>query len=199
MLVDRAAITPKMTLVSERFMALHMSRVRMMPEEPTRAPETISTGLPMTNPVAAAARPEKAFKRAMTTGMSAPPMGRTSRMPRPIARIERTTKASVDVGTDDHPDAGGEGEQGERGVQDVAAGQQDGGAGHQFLELGEGEHAAGEGDGADQAGGGGGDGDGGRGISPRIKSAAPPTSEEARPPKPFMRATIWGMAVIWMR
>ena len=39
-------------------MATHMIRVRISPEAPTSAPETISTVLLMTKPVAAAASPE---------------------------------------------------------------------------------------------------------------------------------------------
>ncbi len=38
--------------------------------------------LPMTNPAMAAATPESEFSNEMTTGMSAPPIGVTPRMPR---------------------------------------------------------------------------------------------------------------------
>ena len=51
-------MVPKSTLTSDRFMALHMMFVRMMPEAPTNEPEMISTLLSITKPVAAAARPE---------------------------------------------------------------------------------------------------------------------------------------------
>ena len=62
-------------------MALHMMRVRMSPDAPTREPAMISTLLPKTKPVAAAAKPEQEFNRAMTTGMSAPPTATANRKP----------------------------------------------------------------------------------------------------------------------
>ena len=46
------------TLAKDRFMALHMMLVRMMPAAPTSEPETISTLLLMAKPAAHAARPE---------------------------------------------------------------------------------------------------------------------------------------------
>ena len=61
----------------ERFMALAMSRVRIAPEAPTRAPATMRTTLPTTKPAIATAVPVKALRSEMTTGMSAPPIGRT--------------------------------------------------------------------------------------------------------------------------
>ena len=48
---------PKRTLVMERFMALHMRTERMKPEKPSSVPAMMSTLLPRTKPVAAAARP----------------------------------------------------------------------------------------------------------------------------------------------
>ena len=69
-------------MVSERFIALHMIWLRMMPDDPTSAPAMISTLLWITNPVMAAAMPEYEFSSEMTTGMSAPPMGITSSTPR---------------------------------------------------------------------------------------------------------------------
>ena len=48
---------PKRTLVMERFIALHISTERMKPEKPSSVPAMISTLLPSTKPVAAAARP----------------------------------------------------------------------------------------------------------------------------------------------
>ena len=71
-----------MMLQIERFMASAMSLVRIAPEAPTRAPAMISTGLPMTKPAIAAAVPVNEFSSEMTTGMSAPPMGSTSVMPK---------------------------------------------------------------------------------------------------------------------
>ena len=49
---------PKSTLASERFIATHITWLRMIPEAPTSAPAMISMALSMTKPVAAAARPE---------------------------------------------------------------------------------------------------------------------------------------------
>ena len=66
----------------ERFMASAMSLVRIAPEAPTSAPAMISTGLPITKPAIAAAVPVNEFSREMTTGMSAPPIGRTIVMPK---------------------------------------------------------------------------------------------------------------------
>ena len=67
-------------------MALHMILVRINPDAPTSDPAMISTLLSITNPVAAAASPEYEFNRAITTGMSAPPIGLTSRTPNTEAR-----------------------------------------------------------------------------------------------------------------
>ena len=61
----------------ERFMASAMSLVRIAPEAPTRAPATIRMTLPTTKPAIATALPVKALSSEMTTGMSAPPIGRT--------------------------------------------------------------------------------------------------------------------------
>ena len=73
---------PTMMLAIERFMASAMSLVRIAPDAPTRAPEMISTGLLMTKPAIAAAVPVNELSSEMTTGMSAPPMGSTSVMPK---------------------------------------------------------------------------------------------------------------------
>ena len=64
----------------------------------------ISTGLPSTKPAIAAAVPVKEFRRLMTTGMSAPPMGRTIVTPkmRPASTTtneERQRRAAVEVRT----------------------------------------------------------------------------------------------------
>ena len=53
-----------------------------MPEAPTSIPATISTVESSTNPVAEAARPVNAFRSEITTGMSAPPIGSTKRIPK---------------------------------------------------------------------------------------------------------------------
>src|ERR1700756_750632 len=72
---------PNMTLVNERFMALHMITERMKPEEPSRAPATTRTLLLSTNPRRAADRPAYELRSEMTVGMSAPPIGVTSKIP----------------------------------------------------------------------------------------------------------------------
>jgi len=72
---------PISTLPSERFIALHMMRVRINPDAPTKAPATTSSGLLITKPLAAAATPENELSSATTTGMSAPPIGMTRRTP----------------------------------------------------------------------------------------------------------------------
>ena len=51
-------IAVNMTFASERFIALHMIIVRMIPDAPTSEPLMMSTVLSITKPVAAAARPE---------------------------------------------------------------------------------------------------------------------------------------------
>jgi hypothetical protein len=68
-------------LVIERFIARHMRIERIKPEKPSSVPAMISTLFPRTNPVAAAARPAYEFSSDITTGMSAEPMGITSRTP----------------------------------------------------------------------------------------------------------------------
>jgi hypothetical protein len=49
---------PKTTDQIERFIARHMIVERMAPEEPTRAPVTMSRSLESMNPAAAAVQPE---------------------------------------------------------------------------------------------------------------------------------------------
>ncbi len=68
-------------LATERFIAVAISIVRSVPEEPTRVPATISATLSSEKPAAAAERPVNAFSSEITTGMSAPPIGRTTRLP----------------------------------------------------------------------------------------------------------------------
>src|SRR6266545_555704 len=66
---------PNSTFATERFIARPISIVRSVPEAPTSMPLTIRTLFSSSNPVAAAARPVKAFRSEITTGMSAPPFG----------------------------------------------------------------------------------------------------------------------------
>ena len=79
-----------MMFITDRFIASAISLVRMAPEAPTSAPEMIRTGLPSTKPAIAAAVPVNELSRLMTTGMSAPPMGRTMVIPK--IRPARTTR-----------------------------------------------------------------------------------------------------------
>ena len=56
--------------------------VRIRPLAPTSEPAMMSSGLSSTNPAAEAARPEHELSRAITTGMSAPPMATVPSTPR---------------------------------------------------------------------------------------------------------------------
>ena len=58
----------------------------MNPEKPSSVPAMISTLFESTNPVAAAASPAYEFSSDITTGMSAEPIGITSRTPNTNAR-----------------------------------------------------------------------------------------------------------------
>ena len=73
---------PKRTFATERFIARPIMIVSSVPEAPTSMPLTIRTLFSSSNPVAAAARPVHAFSSEITTGMSAPPIGRTNRIPK---------------------------------------------------------------------------------------------------------------------
>ena len=75
----------------ERFIASAIMRVRIVPDAPTIMPATISEVFSSARPVAAAERPVNALSSEMTTGMSAPPMGRTNMTPNSSAsRISAT-------------------------------------------------------------------------------------------------------------
>ena len=63
------------------FIALHIMKVRISPDAPTREPATINTELPIMKPVNAAAIPDNELSRETTTGISAPPIGNTSKIP----------------------------------------------------------------------------------------------------------------------
>ena len=54
----------------------------MNPENPSSVPAMISTLFESTKPVAAEANPAYEFSSDITTGMSAEPIGSTSRMPK---------------------------------------------------------------------------------------------------------------------
>ncbi len=62
-------------------MALHMMMDRMRPDAPSSAPAVMSSLFSMTKPIATADRPAYEFNSEMTVGMSAPPIGSTSRTP----------------------------------------------------------------------------------------------------------------------
>ena len=83
-----------MMFMIERFMASAMSLVRIAPDAPTRAPAMIRTGLPRTKPAIAAAVPVNEFRRLMTTGMSAPPMGSTIVTPKIRPASTTTTRSA---------------------------------------------------------------------------------------------------------
>ena len=65
----------------ERFMAVAMRLVRIVPDAPTIIPATIIAVLSSARPAAAAESPVNAFSREITTGMSAPPIGSTTITP----------------------------------------------------------------------------------------------------------------------
>ena len=69
------------TSINLRFIALHIMNVRIIPDAPTSEPATINTEFEKINPVNAAAIPDKEFSSETTTGISAPPIGRTKIIP----------------------------------------------------------------------------------------------------------------------
>ena len=89
---------PKIILVIERFIALHIILVSINPDAPTNAPQIMSMLLDRTKPVAAAARPEQEFSVDITTGISAPPIGMTNRIPSIMAIARMTSKPVLYAG-----------------------------------------------------------------------------------------------------
>ena len=87
---------PAMIAGIERFIATAIRFVRIEPEAPTIMPATISAGLFSAKPVAAADRPVKAFSSEITTGMSAPPIGSTTRLPSTAAASSIRMKSSCE-------------------------------------------------------------------------------------------------------
>ena len=72
--------------------------VSINPLAPTKAPATISTLFKITNPAAQAAKPEKLLSRAITTGISAPPIGITNKIPSIKAKaISKMSVCSEDI------------------------------------------------------------------------------------------------------
>ena len=108
----------------ERFIARLISSVRIVPEEPTRVPATIRATLSSANPAAAAAEsPVNAFSSEITTGMSAPPIGSTNRLPSTAAAIRTAMKSPARAGVvvaAEH-DAAGEDRGEQEPVEDVLA------------------------------------------------------------------------------
>ena len=82
---------PKKTFETERPIARAIISVSSVPDAPTSIPLTISTFWFSTKPVAAAATPVNAFSSEITTGMSAPPIGRTNSTPNASAPTMITT------------------------------------------------------------------------------------------------------------
>ena len=66
----------------ERFIARPIISVSRVPDAPTSMPLTMSTLFSSSKPPTATARPVNALSSEMTTGMSAPPIGRTKRTPK---------------------------------------------------------------------------------------------------------------------
>jgi hypothetical protein len=64
-----------------RFIALLIRIDSRKPDAPSSAPQMMSTVFPIANPVAEAARPAYELRSEITTGMSAPPIGSTMKMP----------------------------------------------------------------------------------------------------------------------
>jgi hypothetical protein len=69
--------------------------VKISPEAPTRDPLIIRALLLIKNPVAAAAIPEYEFRREITTGISAPPIGIVRPIPKINARATTTKNALI--------------------------------------------------------------------------------------------------------
>ena len=87
-------------LGSERPMAELIIRVSRMPEAPTRVPATIRRLESSVKPDAATASPVNEFSSEISTGTSAPPIGRTKITPSSSERMSRI-----------HRERGGRGDQ----------------------------------------------------------------------------------------
>ena len=79
-------------MARERPIAWLIKVVSNVPEAPTSVPATIRAKLLSTKPVAATERPVKALSSEITTGISAPPIGRTKATPSTSARRSNGTK-----------------------------------------------------------------------------------------------------------
>ena len=141
---------PIMMFMTDRFIASAMSLVRIAPEAPTRAPAMISTGLSITKPAIATAVPVNEFSSEMTTGMSAPPIGRVIVTPK-ISAAARMTSISARFGVPvmNRNSAAIERDPGECQRHELTAGHDDRLARDQALQLARRDERAGERDRAD--------------------------------------------------
>src|SRR6478735_8679460 len=96
---------PRITLTNDRFIARHMMYDRIAPEEPTRAPVTMSRLLLSMKPAAAAAHPEYEFSIDTTTGMSPPPIAATRCQPRASATTVISTSGTSEGDDRNQPSA----------------------------------------------------------------------------------------------
>ena len=71
---------------------------RIRPDDPSRAPATISSLFSSTKPIATAARPAYEFSNEITVGMSAPPIGITSITPNTSDSTISTGNRNVHAG-----------------------------------------------------------------------------------------------------
>src|SRR3954451_11471236 len=88
---DPAPKEPNTIAGMERFIATAIRLVKIDPEAPTIMPATIIAVLFNANPAAAADNPVMALSSEMTTGMSAPPIGKTTNRPMIPASTRITT------------------------------------------------------------------------------------------------------------
>mmetsp|Transcript_14921 Transcript_14921/g.28093 ORF Transcript_14921/g.28093 Transcript_14921/m.28093 type:complete len:285 (+) Transcript_14921:755-1609(+) len=72
---------PTNTLTMDRFIARHMTNVKIIPEQPTNAPAITNALFTVMNPAAEVLNPERLFKKLMETGISPPPIAMTAIIP----------------------------------------------------------------------------------------------------------------------
>ena len=85
-------VFPVRMVISLRFIALHISCVRIRPDAPTIPPITTNSGSLMAMPAMPPATPDRAFRREMVIGISAPPTRITKTTP--ITSDNTATKAA---------------------------------------------------------------------------------------------------------
>mmetsp|Transcript_58660 Transcript_58660/g.107269 ORF Transcript_58660/g.107269 Transcript_58660/m.107269 type:complete len:205 (-) Transcript_58660:1280-1894(-) len=86
---------PRSTLIMDLLIPRHMMSLRSVPLEVIKAPLIVSKLLDNMNPAALVARPLKAFSKETTTGISAPPIGRTMFAPKQPQILVFMSKAAV--------------------------------------------------------------------------------------------------------